>query len=805
MPIYTKPGQETITKAPPIDFLSTGEPLTAWSIYGNGRQTGAPTPASPIQPEFVGVRTENLLPQTITTSPNFIYFCKNSPIHLAAGTYTAKIFGYSAVAYFINYETGGTIGRYGTDGTTVTLDSNKDVYIQTYGSGIQTLVDDAFCVVVSGSTAPTDFIPYGYKIPISCAGQTVPVYLGQTQTVRRIKKLVLTGSESFTYDSEYTRFSLPITDALILGTRKTPAFCTHYQCIDDGRSITSVPNNSIYGAAGSVQWYLQTADYSTEADLKAYLQQQYAAGTPITVWYVLETPETAIVNEPLCKIGDYADELHSADAQITIPTSAGHNTLTVDTTLPPSSVSITAPDIYHQVDRIMCNVNGTQTEIAKVVDNQNNLIFTPKNWFGFKIDTTNDDSSTAVTYTHSAVTMTPAFMDYTNGVFNYGSWKNVWFIKNSYPVALNFDGTEAYKLDPDDYTKRLDGTPSDIQYVLQTEEPSNWSTQWKQYYTKSGDDYVMNSQSEAPTWAADTYYTLTCLSSTVNFMLAFPKVYFRRYTDSQYNHVEIADRKIDNNWYAYAHVNTNGVEVDYIYLPLFKGSIVDSKLRSIPGVIPTGGTTASAEVNAATALGSRWQIWDHSSRELINDLLILMSKSIDCQTAFGRGRESGYNADDTVTYGKLPTGTAIRKGPFYGSSTSLSEVKVFGMESFWANRWDRLQGILLVDNIWTIKMTPPYNFTGTDFTTLTQFDVPSGNGYLSKVTASQYGSIPASISGGASNKFYRDYFYKTDTGTRVGLVGGRCGNGAASGFRYVNVYTTASASTWDIGASPIYK
>ena len=61
----------------------------------------------------------------------------------------------------------------------------------------------------------------------------------------------------------------------------------------------------------------------------------------MTIWCVLATPETAIVNEPLAKIGDYADELHSEDTTVTIQTVSGSNTLTIDTTLQPSSVSIT--------------------------------------------------------------------------------------------------------------------------------------------------------------------------------------------------------------------------------------------------------------------------------------------------------------------------------------------------------------------------------------------------------------------------------------------------------------------------------
>jgi hypothetical protein len=67
---------------------------------------------------------------------------------------------------------------------------------------------------------------------------------------------------------------------------------------------------------------------------KSYLQQQYAAGTPVTIWYILATPQTAIVNEPLMKIGDYADSLTTS-----IPCTAGENTLDVQTTVQPSEVT----------------------------------------------------------------------------------------------------------------------------------------------------------------------------------------------------------------------------------------------------------------------------------------------------------------------------------------------------------------------------------------------------------------------------------------------------------------------------------
>ena len=459
------------------------------------------------------------------------------------------------------------------------------------------------------------------------------------------------------------------------------------------------------------------------------------------------------------------------------------------------------------ITRITMKVGNEYKEGWEVRDNQGRLIWRRELvHYGFKIDKSVDDSEDAVIYTHNAVTMTPAHMDFTNDIFDYGSWGNVFFVRDCYPVALNLDGTEAYRLDPGDYTKKMDGTPSDIFYELLTEEPSDWSTQWKQYYTKSGDEYVLNNQSTAPTFATDTYYKLTYASSfTGNFMMAFPKVWFYRHEDSQYNYIEISNHKLSDDWKCYAHINANGQEVDFIYLPLFKGVIKDSKLRSLPGQIPQGKTTATTEVNAAKALGPRWQIWDHSSVECLNDLLTLMSKSIDSQGRFGQGRSTGYDFGDTVTYGKLQTGTLINKGKFHGYSAMTKEVKVFGLEGFWANRYDRLQGMLLVDNVWKIKMTPPYNFTGTDFVTLSNAEVPSGNGCLSKIQTSEYGSIPASVVGDSSTKYFKDSFYKTERGTRVARRGGNCSDGVRAGFRFVSVYSDYSYSVWGLGASPVYK
>lgn len=189
----------------------------------------------------------------------------------------------------------------------------------------------------TGSTA-LPYEPYGWAEKITCAGQTTPVYLGQVSTVRRIKKLVLTGEENFNTDT-YLRFSIFIGDIKTSTSRTGRSYCSHYECLYHAEPYDNDWNN-VYYQSGSTLFF-HDSRFATIADFKSYLAEQYAAGHPVTVWYVLATPTTGVVNEPLCKIGTYADELSSEDAGVSIPTAKGQNTLTVDTDLQPSEMTIT--------------------------------------------------------------------------------------------------------------------------------------------------------------------------------------------------------------------------------------------------------------------------------------------------------------------------------------------------------------------------------------------------------------------------------------------------------------------------------
>lgn len=364
----------TITGIPPISFKSDGHPLTVWSIAGNSRQDGTPAPDNPIMPDFVGERTRNLLPLTVQTQTiNGVTFTTNP----TTGTVTVNgtpILAQDTIFncpipenldgdfYMSGCHDGGSYATYDVyvwdftatarvrkwDGTTqsdadfgqgnveikLIAGHTTSVIIRTrYGVQYNNLV---FRPMIRVPSASPDFEPYGYKLPIISANQTVPVYLGQVQTVRRVKKLVLTGAENYGTSGGNTWLILGTSAADFRGTAGG-AICSHLPLV----LCSNFTTNTCAWGGGQIGDFLINIDNKNMAELKQYIAQQYSDGTPVTIWYVLAETETGIINEPLAKIGDYADTLNSEQTGIVIPTARGSNSLSVGTDLQPSEMSIT--------------------------------------------------------------------------------------------------------------------------------------------------------------------------------------------------------------------------------------------------------------------------------------------------------------------------------------------------------------------------------------------------------------------------------------------------------------------------------
>lgn len=358
------------TGAVPVTITADGTPLIDFLISGNMEQSGTPSSENPIMPQGTGERTAQLFDYQTGTPTAYKYLDENGnenevselapwyitdyiPIPDGVLSVTlSKICGgvpamcaYDASKNYITgikYDTGSAVTK-----VDITLTSSTPIHFIrfSYFLGNAGYDDISTKMLNSGSTA-LPYEPYGYKIPISSANTTTPVYLGEVETTRKIKKQVFKGTENWrlaTSDKRLFVLSSTIIDYYRVSNEDI-AICSHYptQSNVEYQSQISEGYATFYarGINNYKDFYIYDTTIGTVSEFKAYLAAQYAAGTPVTIWYVLAEPETAVVNEPLMKIGNYADTLSMEQAGVQIPTNKGSTTVDVDTTLKPSEVYI---------------------------------------------------------------------------------------------------------------------------------------------------------------------------------------------------------------------------------------------------------------------------------------------------------------------------------------------------------------------------------------------------------------------------------------------------------------------------------
>ena len=421
------------------------------------------------------------------------------------------------------------------------------------------------------------------------------------------------------------------------------------------------------------------------------------------------------------------------------------------------------------------------TKVGQISTNQTNilLLLHQQNIFAYHVNPNESDPYEAVTYLENAKGMIPAKM--TGGGFSYGSWGSAFFLPK--PCVLKFDGTVDYYLNPYDYSKKIDGSAATI-------DPSN---------------------------------------TTGNVMLEFPKIWVKRVPGATAGErtVYIADSKVDNDYKCFSNINSSNEEKDHFYIHAYNGTIHNGQMRSLSGVTLNStyapNYTARQEILAAKAnnpSGSAvmWftDVW--SDMQLLFDLLYLMGKSLDVQRTFGQGLSAGgENAMRAYV-----TGTHNDKGLFYGDTIGTSTaVKVLGIENLWGCRWNRIAGLINVAGNLKVKMT----YGTADGSTATEYETPldstdatanltgagyldygailKSNGYVSQIqTDNSKGYKITSISSGADNKYYCDYYYQASAANTkyYALLGGRSASDALCGF-CVALNLGAAYTYWDIGGS----
>ena len=350
--------------------------------------------------------------------------------------------------------------------------------------------------------------------------------------------------------------------------------------------------------------------------------------------------------------------------------------------------------------------------------------------FGYDLVKATSSPTGRVTYPSDVdnAAFTPAAMNFSTGKFNYGGWAfdpGEKFMPR--PCMLTFAGVVDHYLNPNDYTQKAEGGASKV---------------------------------------ADT-------SFGGNAMMEWPKIYTKRWEKGGVYHFRCSDTPQDESWECWSNYDRLNNQIDHFYTPIYFGSNVSSKLRSISGQANMVNQNATTEINYAKANGSDWYTEVLADRLLIQDLLVMMGKSTDGQTVYGKGR---YDTNSAVN-----TGTMNSRGMFWGSNNGTDGVKVFGMEHFWGNLWRRTAGWMNVNGTQKVKLTrgtkdgstvSNYNTNGNGYKTVSGA-TPSGSsgGYINSMKTEAFGRIPVKASG-SSSTFEADGLYYNNSGTMYAFVGG---------------------------------
>lgn len=263
----------------------------------------------------------------------------------------------------------------------------------------------------------------------------------------------------------------------------------------------------------------------------------------------------------------------------------------------------------------------------------------PQFIYGIKIDPSNPDPVKSVTYTDDALGFIPLKVDQITGDCNYGSWKN--FIDNILgitPCLLKKDGSLISYLNPNNYNQTKDGNIIDIE---------------------SG--------------------------SLGQVMIRFKHLYYRFSVDENKIWFQVSNKQNDSTWVDTAYSSEDGIGTvrKEMYIAAYESVQENNILQSISNKLPSF-KLPFEQIQELSEFGV-FHMMNIVKKQYITFLGYLITKSINLEGTIGNGNIAGD---------LLKTGDMNNKGLFYGKSTQVDGVKLFGIENLWGNQLEYMNGII---------------------------------------------------------------------------------------------------------------
>ena len=277
-------------------------------------------------------------------------------------------------------------------------------------------------------------------------------------------------------------------------------------------------------------------------------------------------------------------------------------------------------------------------------------------------------------------------------------------------------------------------------------------------------------------------------------MIAFPRRGVKISTSGTTVTVSMTDNPDDSNFKYYAH-QRGSTDKDIFYLGAYKGYENSSKLRSLSGKTITANKTIGAFRTSAQANGTGYDQSGFYQLVFRQVMYILKYKSLDSQSTLGRGYVDGNSA-------AISTGGTNAKGMDFGESTGKLQMKLFGIEDFWGNVWEWIDGVVTNSTRNLLTATTSFNDSGTGYTDRGQGATADLSNYISKPQGtSETGFIAKEVSG-SSSTYFCDYGHLY--ASKVAKFGGEWNDADNAGAFFFSLSSTSSYSYAYIAARLMY-
>ena len=355
-------------------------------------------------------------------------------------------------------------------------------------------------------------------------------------------------------------------------------------------------------------------------------------------------------------------------------------------------------------------------------------------------DNGGDGIPTSFEYSDDATGFTPALVD------NMGSWANTELLDYFRPCLIKPSATEPeYFLNKNNYTQKEGGGAS----VL------------------TGNDGDVMIQCKR------LFYKVTNLTATKEIRLS------------------IASYQVDSTYKSFNMVA--GVDLEYRYRGVYEAYTMSNQMRSVSGVVPTASQTREQFRIQARARGAEYSQNDYSLLFLWQCMYIMLYGNRNSQVALGQGRTLASN-----TAG-VSTGTLNDKPFCWGDQGGVNGVKFLGVEHFYGDRWEVVDGLTLVNSVYKVTRDPAkYDDVGTSYETSIN-SAPTATAYITSMKGVEDGIFLPDTVTGSEVTYFCDYFYQS-TATRIAQFGGDWVHAALAGAFCLSLAYAPSYSSAGVGS-----